>query len=95
MNNTALNVVKVLLSPTNQPAAVGTNLIFRITFQNVGNTVITSLPFEDNFSGAYYSVYVASTPFPPPAAGSGTYRSGRISPAQVSRPTPLSPTMSP
>jgi uncharacterized repeat protein (TIGR01451 family) len=67
VNSAALNVVKTLLSPTNSPVSVGSNVVFRITFQNVGNTVITYLPFEDNFSGAYFQ-YVSATI---PANGSG------------------------
>jgi large repetitive protein len=67
VNNAAINVVKFLLSPTNTPVAVGSNVVFRITFQNTGNTVINYLPFEDNFSGAYFQ-YVSATI---PANGSG------------------------
>ena len=67
VNSAALNVVKFLLSPTNTPVAVGSNVVFRLTFQNVGNTVINYLPFEDNFSGAYFQ-YVSATI---PANGSG------------------------
>ena len=67
VNSAALNVVKTLLSPTNSPVSVGSNVVFRLTFQNVGNTVITYLPFEDNFSGAYFQ-YVSATI---PANGSG------------------------
>ena len=67
VNSAAIQVTKILLSPTNQPVAVGTNVVFRITFKNVGNTTINYLPFEDNFSGAYYQ-YVSATI---PANGSG------------------------
>ncbi|MFZ1073947.1 MAG: DUF2341 domain-containing protein, partial [Verrucomicrobiia bacterium] len=60
VNNPALNVTKILLSPTNTPVPVGSNVVFRITIQNIGNTVITTLPLEDTFSGAYYQ-FVSST----------------------------------
>jgi len=60
VNNAAVNVTKILLSPTNTPVAVGSNVVFRITVQNVGNTVINYLPLEDTFSGAYYQ-FVSST----------------------------------
>jgi uncharacterized repeat protein (TIGR01451 family) len=67
VNSAALQVTKILLSPATQPVAVGSNAVFRITFKNVGNTAINYLPFEDNFSGAYYQ-YVSATI---PANGSG------------------------
>jgi uncharacterized repeat protein (TIGR01451 family) len=60
VNKAALNVVKILLSPTNTPVAVGSNVVFRITVQNVGNTAVNYLPLEDTFSGAYYK-FVSST----------------------------------
>jgi uncharacterized repeat protein (TIGR01451 family) len=60
VNNAAVNVTKTLLSPTNTPVAIGSNVVFRITVQNVGNTVINYLPLEDAFSGAYYQ-FVSST----------------------------------
>jgi hypothetical protein len=70
VNSAALNVTKILLAPTNQPVAVGSNVTFRITIKNVGNTVIPTLPFEDTYSGAYYQ-YVSAT-IPPNGSGFGT-----------------------
>ena len=46
--------------PTNTLVAVGSNVVFRITVQNVGNTTVNYLPLEDTFSGAYYQ-FVSST----------------------------------
>ena len=66
----ALNVTKILLSPTNTPVAVGSNVVFRITVQNVGNTVINYLPLEDTFSGAYYQ-FVSAT-IAPNGSGAGS-----------------------
>ena len=60
INNTALNVTKILLSPTNTPVAVGSNVVFRITVQNTGNVTVNYLPLEDTFSAAYYQ-FVSST----------------------------------
>jgi uncharacterized repeat protein (TIGR01451 family) len=60
ISHAALNVTKILLSPTNTPVAVGSNVVFRITIQNAGNTAINYLPLEDDFSGAYYQL-VSST----------------------------------
>ena len=60
VNQAAVNVTKILLSPAITPVAVGNNVVFRITVQNVGNTVINNLPLEDTFSGAYYQ-FVSST----------------------------------
>ncbi len=60
INKTALNVTKILLSPTNTPVAVGSNVVFRITVQNTGNTTVNYLPLEDTFSAAYYQ-FVSST----------------------------------
>ena len=67
VNSAAVNVVKVLLAPTNQPVSIQSNVVFRITVQNVGNTAINYLPIQDNYSGAYYQ-YVSATI---PANGSG------------------------
>ncbi|MEI7533318.1 MAG: SdrD B-like domain-containing protein, partial [Verrucomicrobiae bacterium] len=60
INRTALNVTKTLLSPTNTPVAVGSNVVFRITVQNTGNVTVNYLPMEDSFSAAYYQ-FVSST----------------------------------
>ena len=60
INNTALNVTKTLLSPTNTPVAVGSNVVFRIIVQNTGNVTVNYLPLEDTFSAAYYQ-FVSST----------------------------------
>ena len=60
VNKTALNVTKILLSPTNTPVAVGSNVVFRITVQNTGNVTVNYLPLEDSFSAAYYQ-FVSST----------------------------------
>jgi uncharacterized repeat protein (TIGR01451 family) len=70
VNAAAVNVVKVLLSPTNQPVSIQSNVVFRITVQNVGNTAINYLPMEDAFSGAYYQ-YVSAT-IPPNGSGAGS-----------------------
>jgi uncharacterized repeat protein (TIGR01451 family) len=60
INRTALSVTKTLLSPTNTPVAVGSNVVFRITVQNTGNVTVDYLPMEDSFSAAYYQ-FVSST----------------------------------
>jgi large repetitive protein len=52
--NPSVSVTKSLLSPTNQPVAVGSNVVFQIVVANTGNTAINNLPMEDNFSGSYY-----------------------------------------
>ena len=70
VNNAAVNVTKVLLSPTNSPVSINSNVVFRITIQNVGNTLITTLPLQDTFSGAYYQ-YVSAT-IPPDGNGAGS-----------------------
>ena len=70
VTHSALNVTKFLLSPTNTPVAIGSNVVFRITIQNTGNTVIPTLPLEDTFSGAYYQ-FVSAT-IPPNGSGAGT-----------------------
>jgi uncharacterized repeat protein (TIGR01451 family) len=82
INSAAVNVTKVLLSPTNQPVSINSNVVFRITIQNVGNTTITSLPMEDTFSGAYYQ-YVSATI---PTNGSGF---GTLIWTNLAAPTPL------
>ena len=70
ITHAALNVTKVLLSPTNTPVAVGSNVVFRITVQNTGNTVVTNLPLEDYFSAAYYQ-FVSAT-IAPNGSGAGS-----------------------
>ncbi|MGA3163264.1 MAG: SdrD B-like domain-containing protein, partial [Verrucomicrobiota bacterium] len=66
----ALNVTKVLLSPTNTPVPIGSNVTFRITIQNTGDASIPTLPLEDTFSGAYFQ-FVSAT-IPPNGSGSGS-----------------------
>ena len=56
VNKAALNVTKTLLSPGTQPVAVGSNVVFRITVKNVGNTAVNYLPMEDSFSGSLLPV---------------------------------------
>ena len=70
VTHAALNIVKTILSPTNSPVAVGSNVVFRITIQNTGDTVIPTLPLEDNFSGAYFQ-FVSAT-IPPDGTGAGS-----------------------
>ena len=65
-----LSITKLLLSPTNSPVSIGSNVVFRILIQNVGDTVIPTLPLEDNFSGAYFQ-YVSAT-IPPDGTGFGS-----------------------
>jgi uncharacterized repeat protein (TIGR01451 family) len=70
VTHSALNVTKIVLSPTNTPVAIGSNIVFRVTVQNVGDTVIPTLPLEDNFSGAYFQ-FVSAT-IPPDGIGAGS-----------------------
>ena len=49
----ALTVTKMLLSPTNSPVSIGTNVVFRLIVRNTGDTAIPTLPLEDAFSAAY------------------------------------------
>jgi uncharacterized repeat protein (TIGR01451 family) len=49
----ALTVTKTLLSPTNSPVSITSNVVFRIVVRNTGNTAIPTLPMEDTFSSAY------------------------------------------
>ena len=70
VTHAALTVGKILLSPASTPVDIGSNVVFRITIQNSGDTVIPLLPFEDNYSGAYYQ-YVSAT-IPPNGSGAGS-----------------------
>jgi uncharacterized repeat protein (TIGR01451 family) len=65
--NPAVTVTKTLLSPSNSPVSISSNVVFRIIVQNTGNTTIPTLPMEDYFSAAYLQ-YVSATI---PADGSG------------------------
>jgi len=66
----ALNITKTVLSPAVTPVAISSNVVFRITIQNTGNTAVPTLPFEDDFSGAYYQ-FVSAT-IPPNGSGAGS-----------------------
>ena len=70
ITHAAVNVAISLVSPTNTPVAVGSNITFRVTVENTGNTVIPFLPLESSFSGAYYDFVSATAP--PDGAGSGS-----------------------
>ena len=70
VTHAALTVSKILLSPASTPVAIGSNVVFRITIQNSGDTVIPTLPFEDNYSGAYFQ-FVSAT-IPPNGSGAGS-----------------------
>ncbi len=82
VTHAALSVTKIVLSPTNTPVAVGSNVVFRITVQNTGNTAIPMLPLEDNYSGVYYQ-FVSATILP---NGSGA---GSLIWTNLAWPTPL------
>ncbi len=70
VNRAALSISKTLLSPGSQPVAVGSNVVFRITIQNVGNSAVNYLPLEDTFSGVYYQ-FVSAT-IAPNGSGAGS-----------------------
>ena len=66
----ALTITKTLLSPTNSPVSIGSNIIYRIVAQNTGSTVIPTLPMEDSFSAAYLQ-FVSAT-IAPDGSGAGS-----------------------
>ncbi len=53
ISRSGLSVNKTVLSPTNQPVPLGSNLVFRIVIRNTGQLAITNLPFEDTYSASY------------------------------------------
>ena len=60
ISRSGLSVSKTILSPTNQPVPLGSNVVFRIVIRNSGQLAITNLPFEDTFSAGYLQ-YVSAT----------------------------------
>ena len=66
----ALTLTKILVTPTNSPVSIGSNVVFRIIVQNTGTTVIPTLPMEDTFSAAYLQ-FVSAT-IPPDGSGAGS-----------------------
>ena len=66
----AVSVTKTLVSPNPGPANKGDNVVFSISVQNTGTTVITTLPLEDLYSAAYFD-FVSAT-VTPDATGSGS-----------------------
>ncbi|MEY2427126.1 MAG: large repetitive protein, partial [Verrucomicrobiota bacterium] len=66
----ALTVTKTLLSPTNTPVSITSNVVFRIVVKNTGNTAIPTLPMEDTFSSAYLQFLSAT--IAPDGSGAGS-----------------------
>ncbi|MCX6895618.1 MAG: Ig-like domain-containing protein, partial [Verrucomicrobia bacterium] len=68
----ALTVTKTLLSPTNSPVSISSNVVFRIVVRNTGDTAIPTLPLEDTFSSAYLAYVTNSATIPPDGSGAGS-----------------------
>jgi uncharacterized repeat protein (TIGR01451 family) len=65
----ALTLTKTRLSPTNDVVSIGSNVVFEIVLRNTGDTVIPTIPLEDDFSATTFQ-YVSAT-IPPSGAGAG------------------------
>src|SRR5439155_2158427 len=63
ITHAALTITKTLLSPTNSPVNIGSNVTFRIGVQNTGDTPVSTLPLEDTFSAGCFQ-YVSATVAP-------------------------------
>ncbi len=55
-----LEVEKVLVTPASGLAHVGDSVTFRITVENTGNTILTSVPLSDTFDTTYLTFVSAS-----------------------------------
>ncbi|HXJ76998.1 MAG TPA: SdrD B-like domain-containing protein, partial [Candidatus Dormibacteraeota bacterium] len=70
ITHAALAITKTVLSPTNGTIVIGSNAVFRIVVQNIGDTPITTLPLEDGFSATCYQFISATVP--PDGIGAGS-----------------------
>ncbi|MCX6924139.1 MAG: hypothetical protein NT154_13150, partial [Verrucomicrobia bacterium] len=66
----AITVTKTKLSPTNEVVSIGSNVVFQIVVKNTGDTSVTSLPLQDDYSASAFQ-YVSAT-IPPDGSGGGT-----------------------
>ncbi|MFO1485862.1 MAG: GEVED domain-containing protein [Verrucomicrobiaceae bacterium] len=66
----AVTVTKTLVSPNPGPANKGDDIVFNLTVQNTGTTVLTTVPLEDTFSDASFE-YIFAT-ITPDAFGAGS-----------------------
>ena len=66
----AITVTKTKLSPTNNVVSIGSNVVFQIIVTNSGDTSVSSIPLQDDYSAAAFE-YVSAT-IPPNGAGGGT-----------------------
>src|SRR6185295_19221677 len=69
ITHSSLSITKTILTPTNSPVNIGSNVTFRIVVQNSGDTAIPTLPLEDSFSAGCYQ-FVSAT-VTPDGVGSG------------------------
>ena len=66
----ALTIIKTVLTPTNGPVPIGSNITYRVTVQNSGTVAIPTLPLEDTFSAAQLQ-FVSAT-VTPDGVGAGS-----------------------
>ena len=66
----AVTVTKTLVSPNPGPASKGDNVVFNISVQNTGTTVLETVPLEDLYSDALYD-FVSAT-VTPDGVGAGS-----------------------
>ena len=69
LTRSGLVITKTVLSPTNQPVNLGSNIVFRIVIKNTGLVAVNFLPLEDTFSADYFQFVSATTPPNATAAG--------------------------
>ena len=86
-----LSVTKTLISPNPGPAYVGDPVTFRITLQNTGTSVITTLPLADTFSDACYDYQAATVA--PDGVGAGSLLWNNLGPLATSASTSLDVTL--
>ena len=87
----SLSVTKTLISPNPGPAYVGDPVTFRITLDNTGTSVITTLPLADTFSAACYT-YQSAT-IAPDGIGAGSLLWDNLGPLGIGASTSLDVTL--
>jgi uncharacterized repeat protein (TIGR01451 family) len=87
----ALGVTKTLISPNPGPAYVGDPVTFRITLENTGTSLITTLPLADTFSAACFDFQSATVA--PDGIGAGSLLWNNLGPLATSASTSLDVTL--
>ncbi len=61
ISNAGYSLLKEVVSPSGRAAAIGEEVVFRMTVQNTGDVTLVSVPMVDTYEMAYLS-YISSAP---------------------------------